>query len=153
MLFLRFQLGAQRYLINTEQLVEVLPLVEWRRMPGSPPGVLGVFNYHGTLVPVLDLSELALGVSAVGKPNLRIALVNYPIGNGEARPLGLLLENATSFIRRNEDEFSDSPVQSAGYAGGVATDEKGLVQRLELQNLVPVDLWRRVPASSSPERV
>jgi chemotaxis-related protein WspB len=41
--------------------VEVLPLVHAKRIPQSPAGMAGIFDYHGAPVPLIDLAELALG--------------------------------------------------------------------------------------------
>jgi len=60
MLFLTFQLGAERYALDASRVVEVLPLVELRKIPNAPHGVAGIFNYRGQPVPVADLSDLIL---------------------------------------------------------------------------------------------
>jgi len=61
MLFLVFQLGPDRYAIEAAQVVEVLPLVNSKHIPRAPLGVAGVFDYHGTPVPLIDFTELAQG--------------------------------------------------------------------------------------------
>ena len=66
MLFLLFQMGEDRYAIEATQVLEVLPLVNFKRIPGAPSSMAGVFNYHGTPVPLIDLSELALGRPSMG---------------------------------------------------------------------------------------
>jgi len=66
MLFLVFQLNDDRYALDVSQVVEVLPLVRIRKMLRSPPGIAGTINYRGAHVPVVDLSELALGWMTYG---------------------------------------------------------------------------------------
>lgn len=142
MLFLVFEIGGQRYAIDTGQIVEVLPLVEWRHMPGVTPPVRGVFSFHGALVPLLDMTMLAFGTTAVMHRDTRIALVQYPAKSNNLRVLGILLEKATGLLRRNDQDFTDSPVESAAaYAGRVATDADGIIQRIEIRDLVPDDVW------------
>lgn len=41
-----------------KDVVEVLPLVEIDRVAGAPPGVLGVINVRGRLVPAIDHRRL-----------------------------------------------------------------------------------------------
>ena len=60
MLFLLFHLGDDCYAIDASQVVEVLPLVNIKKMLRSPQGVFGTINYHGTFVPIVDLTEMAL---------------------------------------------------------------------------------------------
>ena len=82
MLFLVFQLGKDRYAIEAHQVIEVLPLVNVKQIPQAPAGVAGVFDYHGTSVPLIDLAELALGKPSRRWMSTRIILVKY---GGRAR--------------------------------------------------------------------
>src|SRR5688572_33451330 len=60
MLFLQFQIGDDRYVIDTARVGGVLPLVSLTRIPQSTPGIAGVFNYRRRPVPLIDLTELAI---------------------------------------------------------------------------------------------
>src|SRR5579863_3535826 len=46
-----FTLGPERYAIELEDLVEVLPCAGYTQVPGSPQTLLGVINLHGTIRP------------------------------------------------------------------------------------------------------
>jgi chemotaxis-related protein WspB len=143
-LYLLFRLGTDRYALRTEAIVEVLPLITWRQLPQVPPDIRGIIDYHGVAVPVLDLQSLALGTPVELRMAARIVVVDYPGGDGERRLLGLLVQEATGFIRRGEEEFTDSPVRSgAPYAGPITLHETQMVQRVELEQMVSPDLWRR----------
>src|SRR6185295_4564617 len=61
MLLIIFQVGKDRYGIEAQQIEEILPLVEFKSVPRAPAGIVGILNYHGRPVPVLDLTELATG--------------------------------------------------------------------------------------------
>ena len=45
MLFLLFQLGQDRYALDTGRVAEVLPLVAITPIPQAPPELAGLFNY------------------------------------------------------------------------------------------------------------
>jgi chemotaxis-related protein WspB len=139
MLFLQFQLGKDRYALDSSQVVEVLPLLGIKQIPQALVGVVGAFNYRGRPVPVIDLSELALGRPARRHMSTRIIIVLYPGGNGTLHPLGLIAEKATETVHRDPADFADSGVASddAPYLGPVATDPNGLVQRIEVARLLP----------------
>ena len=139
MLFLQFQLGKDRYALDSSQVVEVLPLLGIKQIPQAPAGVAGAFNYRGKPVPVIDLSELALGRPARPHMSTRIIIVRYPDGNGTLHQLGLIAEKATETVRRDPADFADSGVVNDGapYLGPVATDPNGLVQRIEVTQLLP----------------
>jgi chemotaxis-related protein WspB len=139
MLFLVFQLGTDRYAIESSQVVEVLPLVNSKHIPKAPAGIAGIFDYHGTPVPLIDLAELALGKPSKKWMSTRILVVNYCGDAGEAHLLGLLAERATETLRRTGDDFSDPgvAVRESPYLGPVTTDEAGIVQRIEIRGLLP----------------
>jgi chemotaxis-related protein WspB len=138
MLFLMFQLGAERFVIDAADVVEVLPLVHSKQIPHTPPGVAGIFDYHGVPVPLIDLAELALGKPSRRWMSTRILLINYRQRCGEARLLGLLAEHATETLRRPEKDFKDSglAVPGAPYLGPVLIDASGIVQRIEIRKLL-----------------
>jgi len=151
MLFLVFQLGKDRYAIEARQVIEVLHLVNLKQIPQAPAGVAGVFDYHGASVPLIDLAELALGQPSRRWMSTRIVLVKYGGSPAEMHMLGLLAEQATGTLRRDEADFSDAglAVSDTPYLGNVTTDTTGIVQRIETQNL----LTESVRSLLFPERV
>ena len=146
MLFLLFQIGKDRYGLEASQVVEVVPLVALKKIPPAPPGVAGILNYHGVLVPVLDLSEMAMGKLSAPRLSTRIILVNYPIDAEEKHILGLMAEQATETIQLDPAVFSDPgiDVPEAPYLGPVAKDARGLIQRIEITKLMPDALRDRL---------
>jgi chemotaxis-related protein WspB len=146
MLYLLAELGTDRYAFDARQLVEVLPVLEFKQIPHAPVGVAGVFNYHGAPTPLLDLTQLMLGRPSKIKMSTRIVVTWCVDPSGEKHLLGLLAERATETFRRNETDFvaSGVAVDSSRYLGPVAVEADGLVQRIEISELVPVHLRRQL---------
>ena len=142
MLFLLFRLGKDRYALPAVQVAEVLPMLEVKQIPLAPPAVCGAFDFRGRPVPLIDLSRMALGVAAREQLSTRIVLVDYPDGRGGTRLLGLLAEQVTETMRRNPEDFRDSGVgvPDAPWLGPVASDAGGLVQRVEIGELLTPDV-------------
>lgn len=138
MLLLTFQIGAHRFALDTRQVIRVLPMVEHRPLPQAPPGVAGVFGYRGAPVPLIDLSAIALGSQASVRMSTRIILVEYEDGD-ETHPLGLLAEKTTETLRRAEADFTDSGLTLEGspWLGPITHDDRGMIQRVEVQALLP----------------
>jgi len=138
MLFILFQLGADRYALPAGRVAEVLPLVALKALPGAPAGVAGLIDYRGAAVPVVDLSALALGRAAAARVSTRVLMVRYAAGAGEARLLGVIAERATETISLRPDDFQATGVASDGarYLGPVAAHPRGLIQRVELEALL-----------------
>ncbi len=138
MLFLLFHLGNDRYALDVGQVAEVLPLVRLKRIAQAPPAVAGVCDFHGKPVPVVDLNQMALGLPARSRLSTRIVLVHFQVGPGERRLLGLMAERVTQTIRRQSADFvaTGVDVDAARYLGPVTRDAGGLIQRIEVDQLL-----------------
>jgi chemotaxis-related protein WspB len=138
MLFLLFQLNGERYALDTASVVEVLPLLDVRAVPRAPAGVAGVIEYRGLTLPVIDLSELALGRPAARRLSTRIVIVEHADVQGERRRIGVIAERATSTVRCEPSQFQPSGLARAGapYLGHLAKSADGLVQRVEVSELL-----------------
>jgi chemotaxis-related protein WspB len=139
MLFIIFQLGADRYALDASQIEEILPLVDIKPIPQTPPGVAGVFNYRGAPLPVIDLTQLMLGRPAQKRLSTRIIIIQYDDNGGNKRHLGLIAEKARETVRREASEFVPTGVSGEGsvYLGPVAPDPEGMLQWIDPRKLLP----------------
>ncbi len=142
MLFLLFQLGQDRYVLDASQIAEVVPLLSITPIPQAPPGVAGICNYHGLLVPVIDISALLLSQPAQRRLSTRILLVYYPDDNGEKQLLGFIAEKAVETVRREPTDFRASGItnDAAASLGPVAIDAHGLVQWIAVHKVLPASV-------------
>lgn len=153
MLFLLFQLGEDHYAIEATKIVAVSPLVTPKSLPQAPAAVAGIFDYGGETVPLIDLSQLALDRPAQPRRSTRILVVNYPLGDGEVRYLGLIAEQAVETVVRDPAEFEPCGVSqdSTRYLGPVVSDSRGLLQWVQVEHLLPKlvrDLLFKEPVNS-----
>jgi chemotaxis-related protein WspB len=139
MVFLVFYLGQDRYMLDVRQIAEVLPLIGIMHIPQAPPAVAGIFNYRGTLVPAIDLSQVILGRPARRRLHSRIVLVQYADDTGATHLLGLIAEKVTETVQREPADFT-APGVTAPHLGPVATDRHGLAQRIEVNQLLPASV-------------
>jgi len=77
MLFLLFQLGNDRYALEANRIVEIVPLLCLKTIPQAPKGVAGLLVYRGRAIPALDLCDLTFGRPARERMSTRIIIVNY----------------------------------------------------------------------------
>jgi chemotaxis-related protein WspB len=132
MLFLTFRIGEESYALDTAQIVEVLPLLRITRVPRTPAGIAGLINYRGRSVPVVDLSELMAGEPARPLISTRLILARH----GE-HLIGLIAEQATEMMRREDASFTDSGVacDTVPYLGPVAQDGDRLIRLIDVRKL------------------
>jgi chemotaxis-related protein WspB len=138
MLFLLFQLGPDRYALEASRVIEVVPLLELKRLPQAPPGVAGIFNYRGQPLPAVDLCSLTLGQPASERLSTRIIIVNFPGARGAERLVGLIAEHATEMLRKNPEDFVHSGIRvsTAPYLGPILLDPQGPIQWIHEQRLL-----------------
>lgn len=138
MLFLRFAIGTDHYVIEASQVAEVLPWLALKHLPAAPAWVAGAFSYRGEPVPVIDLTRLATGVSAPERRSTRLVLVHYPAPGPNARRLGVRVERATDTLRADTSAFQASGIDlpEGRYLGPVLDTDDGLVQWVRIDQLL-----------------
>jgi purine-binding chemotaxis protein CheW len=67
--YVRLRVAAETYAVPVGNVREITPLGELTAIPGAPPGILGVRNLRGQILPVADLA-LVLGLPAATSPAL-----------------------------------------------------------------------------------
>ena len=137
MLLLLFHVGEDVYAIESSHVVEIIPRIALRKMHHVPEYVAGIFNYRGTIVPVVDLCHLIQGKPSRPYLSTRIMMVNYTIGEVQSQYLGLIAEKITKTIDQTENDLVESQikVQSPPYLGGMIMYNKKVIQRIHLEGL------------------
>ncbi|MFK0377077.1 chemotaxis protein CheW [Pandoraea sp. NPDC090278] len=141
MLFLRFAIATDHYVIEAGHVAEVLPWLALKRLPAAPAWVAGAFSYRGESVPVIDLTRLATGRDAPARRSTRLVLVHYPAPGPNARRLGVLVERATDTLRADPSAFQTSGVDlpEGRYLGPVLDMDDGLVQWVRVDQLLTAE--------------
>ena len=152
MLFLLFHAGEDRYAIDASQAIEVLPLLQWKRVPHSRPGLAGMFNYHGAPVALIDLTELITNKPSRAWMNTRIVVIRRKGSGGGATVIGLLAERVTATLRLPGEAFHSAVAEDkAGYLGPVAIQPSGIVQTIDIEGLFRDDTLSQVREKDEPQ--
>jgi chemotaxis-related protein WspB len=141
-----FHIGPDRYALRLRDIARVLPAAALKQIPLAPDYVAGLLDLHGAPVPVIDLSRLA-GIHAEQLWfDSRIILIDYPGAQGadgatgSTHALGLLAEHVIGIDSVDETLLTDSGVTGAPFLGPVASGAGGLLQLVELKDLLPADV-------------
>jgi len=145
MLLLLFETNDGRYALDSQYIIEIIPLIRAKRIPAAPGYVAGMINYHGVPVPVLDLCVLEGGEACRPFYSTRIILLCYPL-DGEEKVVGLIAERATDVIK-----CSDTDIRSSGILvdknSSLQINESGqeeLVQLFDMSRMIPEDIVREL---------
>lgn len=140
MLALLFSIGDVAYAVACDRVREIVPMPTLKPVPHAPDHFVGVFNYRGRIVPVVDLRRLVQGDSCRPRFSTRIILAEAPGGSGEPRLYGIMAERVTETVRAPGREALAPAVhlRDAPYLGGIMTKDGEMIQFVDLDRLPEV---------------
>lgn len=133
-----FELDKERYGLDTTCIQRVLPLLELKQLAHAPRFVAGLMNYHGSPVPVVDLSLLSGGNGCKACFDTRILVVDYTATDGTVHDLGLIAERVSAVRKITRDALVETGVEcpDGPYLGQVVAQEDGILQLIQLDQLL-----------------
>jgi chemotaxis-related protein WspB len=136
-LMLLFYAGKQRFACDCENIVEVIPRVSLKIASHMPDYVVGLLNYGGISVPVVDFCNLIDNRPAAPVIHTRIILFEYLNATGRSHLFGLVGEKVTQTIIQQPTEFIDVELKMKDlpFLGGSITDDEGTIQLLMIDRL------------------
>jgi len=99
MLLLTLRIEDCRYVIEAGKITEIIPLVNYVKVPNGPRILAGIINYRGKPVPVVDLGLLLKKRSCRLRMNSRIILFQIKRAGGASSLIGVIGENITGTLR------------------------------------------------------
>lgn len=138
-LYMQFYVDSNRFVLPAQDVIAIVPMVALHKVPKVPEYVVGILNYHGESVPVIDIRALMTGMITEQRLSTRIAIINFALAKHSRYLIGLLSEKLTEVMRIDESQFQPSGVtnENARYLGDVVTDGRGILQRLKVSELIP----------------
>lgn len=145
MLLVKFKIGDNYYAIDTDNVVEIVPAITFRPIPGTPDFFVGIFDYHGQIIPVIDVCRLTINTPSILRLSTRVILLNFPFKD-KKKILGLLAEDVTDVIDVEESLFQNTGISSekAPFLSSVCKYEGQLVQLIQIEKLFSQELQEKV---------
>lgn len=112
-----FKMNQQSYLISAETVEEVIDTIHITKVPLSPMWVEGLINLRGTVVTVVNLSQL------IGVPGSDVNR-NILIMKQDEERKGVLIEEVVEVIDINEEDLQLDESEYDFYSGIVALPDK-----------------------------
>lgn len=136
MLMLLFHSGESKYALSGDVVIEVVPNIQLIPLPTAPNHVVGLLNYGGAGIPVLDFCLLMEGRPSREALHTRIMLLEGE-SNGKQLMIGLRAEKITEIFDIDLEAFQDKGIacEKWPFLDGVATQKNGVVQRVDADKL------------------
>ncbi len=148
MLFITFDMMNDRYAIAAADIVEIVPLVNTKKIPDTPDYVRGIINFRGQPIPVVDINQYSGHGECRHSLSTRILLVRY-VRLGNIRIIGLIAEHVTETVKCSYDEFTESGVNSetSAFQTKVARIDGKFIQLIDISKIFPEELDMRLFAA------
>jgi purine-binding chemotaxis protein CheW len=130
-----FRVGEQEFAVGVAAVERVVRAVEVAPLPEAPPGVRGVINLHGRIVPVFELW------SRLGQPARAVRASDFLIvAHTRWRTVALLVDAVVTVIPRIEAQVTPAAEILPGLesVSGVMKLEDGLVLVHDLDQFLSI---------------
>lgn len=143
-----FHIGKERFAIDTRSIVEVIPGIAARPVPAAHQALVGVIDYRGDVVPVLDLCRLFGRGDCPVRMSNRILMCDIAANVPEAAEaerdlLGILAEDVTRVAVLDPDAPGSHPgpeTPGVGGLGRILREGGELLQLVEVGELIAKDV-------------
>lgn len=134
MLYLQFKLDNEEYALDTVHVIEITPVVDLKPVPKCEDFIVGIMNYRGTPIPVIDLSRILLDREFSRNISTRIVITHA--GNG--RIVGLIIEHIEGTIKKSDADFVNVNTASdtTSYLDKITIDNKNMIQTIHVEKLI-----------------
>jgi len=151
MLILGLNVGKERYGVEATRVIEIVPLIELKKVPLADQSIKGIFNYRGTPTPVIDLCQLFESRNCNNNLSTRIVIIEYKALSGISRPIGLVAENVTDVMKCQVDEISNSGIQAKknDFLGLIYKHKEEMIQLIDTYNLLPESISNQLSSHLS----
>ena len=133
--FVTFFSGGQSFSIDIAKVREIRRWGPFTPVPHAPPGVLGVMNLRGSVIPIYDLAaRLGLPSTAENPRNVIVVVLH-----GE-QTLGLLVESVSEIMSLPSDAIQTPPDLRSEMGpqtiSGLISTEAGMTQIIDLDMVI-----------------
>ena len=140
---LTFHLGGESYGVDILRVKEIRGWTPVTRIPQSPPGVLGVLNLRGAVVPIIDLRKRFRLASAEFSPTTVIIVLSVENGDGR-RECGVVVDSVSDVADVQPETLQPPPGMcgdaSTAFIKGLVTAQDRMLILLNVDALVALDL-------------
>lgn len=143
-----FDVGTEQFAVDILRVQEINRMMALTQIPQSPPGVCGVINLRGRIVPVLDL-RTRLGIETVEPSDAsRIIVVEI-----RGSTIGFIVDAVHEVLEVDPKTVEPTPVitthADTRYIQGVAKIEDKLLILLDLDQLLTAEALETIGAPQS----
>jgi chemotaxis-related protein WspB len=128
---LLFYVDLNRYAVENQYVAYIVPAMYFKLIVTTEPFIKGVIDLDGQIIPIIDFCELVAHHPASSALHTRIILLQR-----DKEIIGLLAERITQIIEVDVSRWKPLPLTHLPYIDQVYTDAKGMIQRINVIQLM-----------------
>jgi purine-binding chemotaxis protein CheW len=140
--YISFLLAGEEYAVGILRAREIVEYDVITRIPMAPPGIRGVLNLRGRVVPVLDLAE-KLGLPKTEPTRWTCILMVEVAFEAEPMLIGMLIDAVSEVIDLSPDDIEPPPPFGIrvrlDYLAGIGKVGKKIVLLLDIDRILSPD--------------
>jgi purine-binding chemotaxis protein CheW len=137
-------LAHHQYGVDLDHVTRVVHAVQPTHLPGAPDVILGAFNHHGNIIPILNLRR------RFGLPDKPLNLTDrFVLTTSQGHALALLVDDVKGLIERPVSDLAamdKSVISLQGVMGALQADD-GLILIYDLNNSLSEEEKQQVDAA------
>ncbi len=112
--YLSFSLGGEEFALDVQNVVKILQIQQFTKIPQSPPYLKGIINIRGNVIPVVDTYYKFGFVPPEDTVSSVIIILTLSI-NGEEASVGILADKANEVFEAEVNSIRDYPALNEKY--------------------------------------
>ena len=134
--YMTFRVGQEEYGLAILKVRELIGLLDITRVPHAPPGVRGVVNLRGKVIPVVDL-RTHLGITEAKAVDRPVIIVVQLQGAQGPVTTGVLVDQVLEVRNINAQQIEPAPSfgrddEATRYILGIAKTEKRVILLIDI---------------------
>jgi purine-binding chemotaxis protein CheW len=129
-----FRLRDQEFCVRTTAIREIRGWAPSTPIPHAPPGVIGVMNLRGSVIPIVDLAR-KLGLPSA-EPDARSAII---VSEVHGMIIGLLADRVSDILTVSRSEIQPVPELASSYdnsfSEGIIMQAESMICLLDLSKM------------------
>ncbi len=150
MLLLTMNIGSERYALDARHIIEVIPLIKIEHVPKVDASIVGIFNYRGTPVPVIDLCIFFDNRKCRNSLGSRIIITQIKMPDESDKIIGLMAEQMTEVIKCDEKDFSSNGINAANarFLNQVYQYGDEILQIIDVTKIIPDSISKQISTTA-----
>ncbi len=136
--YLSFTLGGEQFALDVQNVIKILQMQQFTKIPQSPDYLKGIINIRGNVIPVVD-TYYKFGFDAPEKENNSVIIILNISIRGEDSNVGIMVDKANEVFEAETNSIQNYPSlaekYNSNFIAGVYKKEDAFILILDIEKV------------------